>query len=191
MEKWIEDILKDKEILMKSLRDSGYFSVLEEAGKELSSSLKQGNKIVLAGNGGSAADAQHFAGELVGRFLEERKSLPAMSLCVDPSVVTCIANDYGYEEVFARQISGVGNKDDIFIAISTSGDSENCINAIKAAHEKGMTVIGFLGKDGGKMKELCDYPLIVPSEKTPRIQEIHTLTIHLLCELIERELFHE
>lgn len=191
MEKWIEDILKDKEILMKSLRDSGYFAVLEEAGKELSSSLKQGNKIVLAGNGGSAADAQHFAGELVGRFLEERKSLPAMSLCVDPSVVTCIANDYGYEEVFARQISGVGNKDDIFIAISTSGDSENCINAIKAAHEKGMTVIGFLGKDGGKMKELCDYPLIVPSEKTPRIQEIHTLTIHLLCELIERELFHE
>ena len=189
MEKWIDDILKDKEALMKSLRDSGYFSVLEEAGKELSASLKQGNKIVLAGNGGSAADAQHFAGEIVGRFLKERKSLPAISLCVDPSVVTCIANDYGYEEVFSRQISGVGRKGDIFIAISTSGNSENCINAIKTAHEKGMKVIGFLGKDGGKMKGFCDYSLIVPSEKTPRIQEIHTLTVHLLCELIERELF--
>ena len=189
MEKWINDVLDEKVELMKLIRESNYFEELETVGRELSSTLRRGNKIILAGNGGSAADAQHFAAEIVGRFLKERNSLPAISLCVDPSIVTCIANDYGYDEVFSRQVSGLGKEGDVFIGISTSGNSGNCIKAIEEAHRKGMKTIGFIGKDGGKMKDICDFSLIVPSDKTPRIQEIHTLTVHLLCEMVERELF--
>ena len=170
---------------------TNYIGAVELAGKELSDCLKNGGKILLAGNGGSAADAQHFAGEIVGRFTKERRSLPAFSLCVDPSVMTCIGNDYGYSEVFARQLEGIGNEGDFFIAISTSGNSENLINALKVAKSKGIKTIGFLGKDGGKMKDLCDYALIVPSDSTPRIQETHTLTVHILCQMIEREIFGE
>jgi len=189
MEKWISSILEDKKALIDSLKQSDYFEILEAVGKELSSILKNGHKILLAGNGGSAADAQHFAGEIVGRFLKERGALPAVSLCVDPSVITCIANDYGYEEVFSRQVFGIGKEGDALIVISTSGNSQNCIKAIEAARKNNMLVVGFLGKKGGVMKDMCDYPLIVPSDKTPRIQEIHTLTVHLLCQMIEEELF--
>ena len=146
-------------------------------------------RLSLAGNGGSAADAQHFAGEIVGRFLMERNAIPALSLCVDPSVMTCIGNDYGYEEVFARQVQGLGKEGDAFIGISTSGNSENIIRAITEAGKKNMFVVGFLGKDGGKIKDLCDVALVVPSNSTPRIQEIHTFTVHLLCEMIEKEAF--
>ena len=151
--------------------------------------LNNGGKIILAGNGGSAADAQHFAGEIVGRFTMERKSLPAMSLCVDPSVVTCIANDYGYEEVFARQIDGMGNPGDLFVGISTSGNSENIIRAVNICKEKRITTVGLLGKNGGKLQGICDYALTVPSNSTPRIQEVHTLSVHLLCEMIEKGIF--
>ena len=153
--------------------------------------IKAGNKLILAGNGGSAADAQHFAGEMVGRFTRERNALPAVSLCVDASVVTSIANDYGYAEVFARQLEGIGKNGDIFIPISTSGSSENLIHAVREVRKKNIKVIGLLGKDGGEMKGLCDYALVVPSDSTPRIQEIHTLSVHLLCEMIERECSHE
>lgn len=189
MEKWIKDIIDEKKNLIDSMEETDYFEVLEAAGRELSSVLRKGNKILLAGNGGSAADAQHFAGEIVGRFLKERGALPAVSLCVDPSVVTCIANDYGYDEVFSRQVFGIGKEGDALIVISTSGNSQNCIKAIEAARKNNMLVVGFLGKKGGVMKDMCDYPLIVPSDKTPRIQEIHTLTVHLLCQMIEGELF--
>ena len=119
----------------------------------------------------------------------ERPSLPAISLCVDPSVTTCIGNDYGYEHIFDRQIAGLGNPGDVLIAISTSGNSANTIQAAEVAHKKNISVIGYLGKDGGKMKDVCDIPLIVPSHDTPRIQEVHTLTTHVLCEMIEKRMF--
>ncbi|WP_277935187.1 D-sedoheptulose-7-phosphate isomerase [Parablautia muri] len=189
MQHWIKDNISQKEDLLKKLEIDGYMSVLEDAGTAMIETLKGGNKIMIAGNGGSAADAQHFAGEILGRFELERAPLPAISLCVDPSVVTSIANDYSYQEVFSRQIEGIGREGDLFAAISTSGNSENLIYAIRAAKKKKIKVIGFLGKDGGRMKELCDCALIVPSDATPRIQEIHIWSIHLLCEMIEKELF--
>ncbi len=188
MKRWIAEIIDEKIALLERLGE-GYVALAEGAGERLASVLKNGGKILLAGNGGSAADAQHFAGEIVGRFTMERKSLPALSLCVDPSVMTCIGNDYGYGEVFARQLEGIGRSGDAFVAISTSGNSENLVRALRAAKAKGMATVGFLGRDGGKMKPLCDFPLIVPSSSTPRIQETHTLTVHILCQLIEQELF--
>ena len=185
----IHDILEEKKNLLSSLETSGYIAEVENVEKELLRSLASDGKILLAGNGGSAADAQHFAGELVGRFLKERKALPAISLCVDPTTVTCISNDYGYENVFARQIEALGNEGDVFIGISTSGNSKNIIAAAKVAHERKIKVICLLGNDGGALRNLCDYALIVPSDSTPRIQEIHTFTIHILCEKIESDLF--
>lgn len=189
MENWIRSIIDEKRSLLDNLEKDRYFEKVENAGLLLVSALKKGNKIILAGNGGSAADAQHFAGEVVGRFTMERPSLPALSLCVDPSVTTCIGNDYGYDNVFARQIAGLGKPGDILIAISTSGNSSNVIKAIDIAHEKEMLVIGYLGKDGGRIKDLCDISLVVPSNSTPRIQEIHTFTTHILCEMIEKRMF--
>ncbi|WP_370854542.1 D-sedoheptulose 7-phosphate isomerase [Megasphaera sp.] len=189
MEKWIQNIIDEKKNLLDVLVEVKYFEKVEKAGSLLLAALKKGNKILLAGNGGSAADAQHFAGEIVGRFTMERPSLPALSLCVDPSVTTCIGNDYGYDNVFARQVAGLGNAGDVFIAISTSGNSANIIQAIAMARKKQMLVIGYMGKDGGKMQSLCDISLVVPSNSTPRIQEIHTLTTHILCEMIEKGMF--
>lgn len=189
MQKYINEIIDTKIGLLMKLRNSGYMEQLEQAVYELVKSLKAGKKILLAGNGGSAADAQHFAAEIVGRFMMERKSLPAISLCVDPSVVSCIGNDYGFDSVFSRQIEGLADQGDVFIAISTSGDSGNLIKAIKSAKEKGAAVIGFLGKHGGRMQKMCDYALVVPSCSTPRIQEIHTFTVHIMCEYIEKLVF--
>lgn len=189
MKEWILKELAEKEQLLQDIQRSGYLDAVEEAGERLAEIIKQGGKILLAGNGGSAADAQHFAGEIVGRFLMERESIPAMSLCVDPSVMTCIGNDYGYDKVFSRQVQGIGCEGDAFIGISTSGNSENIIQAIGEAKKKKMLIIGFLGKDGGRIKDLCDIALVVPSDHTPRIQEIHTFTVHLLCEMIEKEVF--
>ena len=189
MENWILEEIEEKETLLKALKTTGYLELVCKAGEKLSEIMKNQNKILLAGNGGSAADAQHFAGEIVGRFLKERAAIPAMSLCVDPSVMTCIGNDYGYSQVFARQVQGLGCKGDAFIGISTSGNSENIINAIAEARKKDMFVVGFLGKNGGKIKNLCDVALVVPSNSTPRIQEVHTFTVHLLCEMIEKNVF--
>ncbi len=189
-----ESIIKsfeEKKELMKTLEHNSYLENVEKASDVLSSAIKNGNKILIAGNGGSAADAQHFAGEIVGRFMFNRPSAPALSLCVDPSVMTCIANDYGYDEVFARQIEGLGKSGDVFIGISTSGNSENILKALDKAKERNMKTVCFLGKDGGKIKSACDIPLVVPSNSTPRIQEIHTFTVHLLCEIIEKENFGE
>lgn len=189
MMEWMLAEIQEKEEVLQKIRTTGYLDLVNEAGMRLAQIIKQGNKVLLAGNGGSAADAQHFAGEIVGRFLMERNAIPALSLCVDPSVMTCIGNDYGYEEVFARQVQGLGKEGDAFIGISTSGNSENIIRAITEARKKNMFVVGFLGKDGGKIKDLCDVALVVPSNSTPRIQEIHTFTVHLLCEMIEKEVF--
>lgn len=185
----VETVIKEKKHLLDSLESSGYLIDVEKIGHEISSSIKNGGKIMIAGNGGSAADAQHFAGEIVGRFMMERDALPAISLCTDPSVMTCISNDYGYDNVFSRQVSALGNMGDVFIGISTSGNSPNLINAIYTAKEKQIKTVGFLGKGGGKIKEMCDYALVVPSDSIPRIQEIHTFTVHVLCEQIEKQIF--
>lgn len=151
--------------------------------------LQGGGKLLLFGNGGSAADAQHFAAELVGRYQHERPALPAIALTVDTSALTAIANDYGYDQVFARQVEALGSKGDVAIAISTSGRSPSVIEAVRAAKAKQLTTVGLLGRDGGALKELVDIALVVEAQKTSRIQEVHILIAHVLCETIERELF--
>jgi D-sedoheptulose 7-phosphate isomerase len=146
-------------------------------------------KILIAGNGGSAADAQHFAGELVSRFYFDRPALAAIALTTDSSILTAIGNDYGYEDVFSRQIQALGQAGDLFVAISTSGNSANILKAISAAKAAGMVVVGLTGRSGGKMKSLCDICLCAPSDSTPRIQECHLIMEHALCAAIEQTLF--
>ena len=151
--------------------------------------LRQGNKILFAGNGGSAADAQHLAAELISRFHYDRPGLPAFSLSTDTSVLTAIGNDYGYEHLFARQIEAVGNAGDVFFGISTSGRSPNILKALQTASTKGLLTVGLTGHRGGQMPELCDHCLRVPSDSTPRIQEGHIAMGHSICQLIESQLF--
>ena len=151
--------------------------------------LRKGGKILLFGNGGSAADAQHIAAEFVGRFIPDRPAIPALSLGVDPSGVTAIANDYGFEQVFARQIEALGREGDIALGISTSGDSPNVLAGLKAAKKQGLYTIGFTGESGGKMSDLVDDLFRVPSTRTPRIQETHIVLGHCLAELTDRELY--
>jgi len=158
---------------------------IESAAKAILTSLKLGGKILVFGNGGSAADSQHFAAELVGRFKKERAGLAAIALTVNTSTLTAIANDYGYDVVFARQIEALGKKGDVAIGLSTSGNSKNVIEAFRKARKLGMATVGMLGRDGGKLKDECDIAIIVPSDDTPRIQEAHITIIHILCELID------
>ena len=148
--------------------------------------LNQGNKILIFGNGGSAADAQHIAAEIVGRYKTERKGLPAIALTTDTSVITSISNDYGYINVFNRQVEAIANKGDVLIGISTGGTSTNVISALKLAKKLNCKTIGFSGKGGGKFNTLCDVNLIASSEDTPRIQEIHILIGHTICHLIDQ-----
>ncbi len=147
--------------------------------------LQKGHKILLCGNGGSAADAQHIAAELVGRFHRERRSLPAIALTTDTSILTSVGNDYSYDDVFSRQVEGLGEAGDVLWCITTSGNSENVLRAAHVAKQKQMTVIASLGKDGGKAALLCDAALIVPSDSTARIQEMHILAAHAICEVID------
>lgn len=161
-------------------------------GKLMSSSLGRDGKILSCGNGGSAGDAQHFSSELLNRFEMERPGLAAMALTTDASTVTSIANDYAYEDIFAKQVRALGRADDVLLAISTSGNSENVNRAIQAAHEKNMKVVALSGRDGGKMAGLLadgDVEIRVPAERTARIQEVHLLAIHCMCDLIDTELF--
>jgi len=151
--------------------------------------LKRGNKLLFAGNGGSAADAQHWAGELVSRFYFDRPGLPAIALTTDTSILTAVGNDYGYDYVFARQVEALGCKGDVFFAISTSGNSKNILRAIEAARAIGINVIGFTGQDGGKMADQCDLCFRMPSSETPKIQEGHEFIGHLICGLIEQRMF--
>ena len=160
---------------------------IEIAAKICIDSLKNGNKILIFGNGGSAADAQHIAAELVGRYKTERKGIPAIALTTDTSAITAIANDYGYLHVFDRQVEALANKDDVAIGISTGGSSTNVISALKLANNLGCKTIGFSGKDGGEFNALCDVNLIAIAEDTPRIQEMHILIGHTICHLIELE----
>jgi len=150
-------------------------------------SLKNGNKILLIGNGGSAADAQHIAAELVGRFKKERKAMPALALTVDTSSLTALGNDYGFDTIFERQVEALANKNDAVIGISTSGNSENIIRAVNKANSIGAFTIGFLGNDGGKLKDAVNLPIIIPSNDTARIQEVHITIGHIICEIIEED----
>lgn len=160
------------------------------AGLIIADSFRAGKKLLLFGNGGSAADAQHIAGEFINRFsLEDRRALPAIALSTDGGVLTCIANDTGFEKVFARQVEALGASGDVCLAISTSGNSPNVLAAIEAAHARGIKVIGLLGRDGGACAPLCDLALVVQSFDTQRIQETHNLIGHIICELVEHALF--
>lgn len=151
--------------------------------------LREGKKVILFGNGGSAADSQHIAAELVSKFRRDRKALPAIALTTDTSILTSIANDYGFEEVFARQIEAIGQEGDIALGISTSGNSPNVLKGMRAAKEKGITTVGFTGEDGGKLKDCVDICFRVPSPSTPHIQEVHITVAHAICELIEQEFY--
>jgi len=150
---------------------------------------QKGGKILLMGNGGSAADAQHIAGELVGRFKKERKALPAIALTTDTSILTAIGNDYGFNEVFRRQVEALAQHEDVVIGISTSGNSPNVLLAIEKANEIGAKTIGLSGKGGGKLAQLASLCLVVPSDDTPRIQETHITIGHIICDLVEKSLF--
>lgn len=178
-------ILDSIETKMRIATDDEFLRKLEIIASRMITALKMGRKILIAGNGGSAADAQHFAAELAGKFIHERKGLPATALTTNSSVVTAIGNDFGYEYVFSRQIDGCGREGDIFVGISTSGNSPNLIYALDSARKIGLTTVGLLGKNGGQMKDLCDFKLIVPSDSTQHIQEAHIMLIHELCTLID------
>nr|WP_069636848.1 D-sedoheptulose 7-phosphate isomerase [Campylobacter pinnipediorum] len=158
---------------------------IEKISKIITQALSNGNKILICGNGGSAADAQHFAAELIGRYKTERKALPAIAITTDTSALTAIGNDYGYDVVFSRQVEGLANKDDVLVGISTSGNSANVINAFLKAKEIGAKTIGLSGKDGGKMNNICDINFIAPSSDTPRIQEMHIFVIHTICQAVD------
>ena len=157
------------------------------AGVIATETLEAGHKILLCGNGGSAADAQHIAAELTGRYKIERKGLPAIALTTDTSALTAIGNDYGYEHVFSRQVEALAQKGDLLIGISTSGNSRNVIYALQKAKEIGCRTVGFSGKGGGKMNDVCDLNIIIPSDDTARIQEMHIMIGHILCQLIDNE----
>lgn len=159
------------------------------AAQTLTGALRSGGKILVCGNGGSAADAQHFAAELIGRFEKERESLPAIALTTDTSILTALGNDYGFDSVFERQIKGLGRTGDVLIGISTSGNSPNVVRAVARAKESGLTTIGLLGNDGGKIAPLADIPVIVPHWVTARIQEAHIFILHYWAAAIEGELF--
>jgi D-sedoheptulose 7-phosphate isomerase len=161
---------------------------IASAGELCASTLLQGQRIYLCGNGGSAADAQHIAAELIGRFVNDRRALPAIALTTDTSALTAIGNDYGYDEVFSRQVAGLCRKGDVLIAISTSGNSDNVLKAVDAARRAGTSVIGLSGKSGGALDALCDVSLVVPSDVTARIQEMHIVIGHLICALVEEHL---
>ena len=153
--------------------------------------LRAGNKLLIAGNGGSAADAQHIAAEIVGRYRKERPAYAAVALTTDTSALTAIANDYGFEHVFARQVEGLGARGDVLLAISTSGRSPSILNALREARKRGLVTVGFTGTKGLAMGELCDELLVAPSDDTPLIQQIHLATAHGICETIEADLMRE
>lgn len=158
---------------------------LRDIAQALARTVLAGGKILICGNGGSAADSQHIAGELVGRFKKERRAIAAVALTTDTSILTCLGNDYGFDFVFERQVEALGRQGDVLIAISTSGSSPNVLNAAIKARETGLTVIGFFGRAGGPILKHCDLAFLAPETDTPRVQEMHMLAAHMICELVE------
>ncbi|MBU0720571.1 D-sedoheptulose 7-phosphate isomerase [bacterium] len=190
MKKYIKDqIKKSYETKQAIYENEALLDMIEDVSKKCVELYRGNNKTILAGNGGSAADAQHIAAELVGRYGFDRPSIPSLALTTDTSNLTAIGNDYGYDKVFSRQLEGMGQEGDIFIGISTSGNSVNIINAFESAKKKGITTVALVGRDGGKMAKMADYAIVVPSDSTPRIQESHILIGHILCDIIEKEIF--
>ncbi|SDA21918.1 phosphoheptose isomerase [Nitrosospira sp. Nsp18] len=185
----VAQITEAQRVMSSILADETLLLTVKTAAEACIGCIKQGGKILLAGNGGSAADAQHIAGELVSRFAFDRPGLPAIALTTDTSVLTAIGNDYGYEKLFARQIQAHGNKGDVFIGYSTSGKSPNIILALEEARSRGLVCVGLVGNRGGIVRELCDYVLEVPSSDTPKIQEGHLVLGHILCGLVENAIF--
>lgn len=188
MQSFIVTQLQDHQAVLKRVEEELSGQIALAAGR-LIETLKIGNKLLIMGNGGSAADAQHFSGEIVSRFRMERPGLPAIALSTDTSIITAIGNDYGFERIFSRQVEALAAPGDALIGISTSGNSPNVLAGLKAATELGMVTIGWTGGTGGQMAELVDYPFVVPSENTPRIQECHITLGHVLCERIDEVLF--
>ena len=173
----------------KVLSDTAMVARIAEVSKAVAAAFRAGNRVYFCGNGGSAADAQHLAAEFTGRFYSDREPLPAEALHVNTSFMTAVANDYSYDEVYQRAVKAYGRKGDVLFGISTSGNSKNILLAQEEAKKRGMTVISFTGETGGKMKEQADYLFNVPSNDTPRIQETHILIGHIICQLVEEELF--
>jgi len=186
----IQSAIKDSiEVKHQILNDSSLLSVIEKVADAMFNALNQGHKVLFCGNGGSAADAQHLAAELSGRFYFDRDPLPAEALHCNTSYLTAVANDYGFDEVYARAIKGSGCPGDLLVGLSTSGNSTNILKAFDAAKTKGMQTIAFTGKDGGLLKDKADFLLNIPSSDTARIQESHIMVGHILCELVEERLF--
>lgn len=184
-----KELRKTASLIASLLADRPLIGQIEAAAQLIVTALRNNGKVLLAGNGGSAADAQHIAGEFVSRFHYDRPGLPAIAITTDTSILTAIGNDYGYERLFSRQVQALGNINDVFIGISTSGNSGNILDALKVAREQGMKTIGFTGAVGGKMLDLCDIPLRMPSDETPKIQEGHIMIGHIICGLVEASMF--
>lgn len=171
------------------LTDSKLLSTVEQCVTVVANAFRNGNKVLFCGNGGSAADAQHLAAEFSGRFYTDRDALPAEALHCNTSYITAVANDYSYDVIYSRMVKGIGIKGDVLIGLSTSGNSKNIMNAFEVAKEKGMITIGFTGATGGKMKDITDHLINVPSTDTPRIQESHIMLGHIICQLVEEAIF--
>ena len=190
MQEHISDILNDSfNNLQKVINDKGLILEIETITTKIIKAFKDGNKLLLCGNGGSASDAQHIAAELTGRFIKERKPLYAEALHVNSSYMTAVSNDYGFESTYSRMLEAIGKKGDVLIALSTSGNSENVVNAVKMANSLEMISIGMSGNKGGKIKDLCQHNIIIPSSNTARIQEAHIIVGHIFCQIIEDKLF--
>ena len=172
------------------LKSKSLSNKIESSIEMILESLKQNKKIVIMGNGGSAADAQHMAAEFIGRYLLERESIPAISLTTDSSILTSLSNDYSFDDVFSRQCESLVNQGDVVLGISTSGNSTNVLEGLKTSKSKGAVTIGLLGNDGGKINDIVDISITIDSKNTARIQEIHRIFYHIICELVEKELSH-
>lgn len=184
-----EHIRKSISVKESILSNPAIMASIKDAATATVDAYKRGKKTLIAGNGGSAADAQHIAGEFVSRFYFDRPGIPSIALSTDTSIITAIGNDYGFDRLFERQVHAQGTEGDIFIGLTTSGNSENIVRALHACKEKGIKSIVLTGKSGGKASELCDICIKVPSEETPRIQESHILIAHIICCIVEEELF--
>ncbi|HMN32493.1 MAG TPA: D-sedoheptulose 7-phosphate isomerase [Chitinophagaceae bacterium] len=190
MNEKIKNIIESSVDVKKSiLADNEFIQRIAECSDAITNAFKQGNKVLFCGNGGSAADAQHLAAEFSGRFYTDRTALPAEALHCNTSYLTAVANDYSYDVVYSRLISGIGNPGDILVGLSTSGNSKNIVEAFKTAKTKNMITIGLTGTSGGQMKPICDFLLNVPSNDTPRIQESHIMVGHIICQLVEEKYF--
>lgn len=185
-----QSFLDEYDVLGEFIKNEKNFETIGEIATELAKAYKNGKKSLIAGNGGSNCDAMHFAEEFTGRFRKERPALPSISIS-DSSHITCVGNDYGFDAIFSKGVEAFGQEDDFFLGLSTSGNSKNIIEAVKAAKERGLKTVGLLGKDGGQLKGMCDYEFIINAKTSDRVQEVHMMILHVIIEGVERILFPE